>query len=334
MMTVFIVCKVQVARLLGKKVVFILATPIHQNIGDLAIAYAEKNFVGSYAPNTVAVSVPLPIVAQNNSWILGQVRDGDVLTGHGGGNMGDAYLEEEIQRRKFIQRFSKNRIVIFPQTIHFSDTSVGKKELEQTIAIYSQHPDLTLIAREEVSFNIMKQMFSANNVIMTPDIVLSLNLSGNENLIRKGALLCLRNDKEAMLSEVDKLSIQTSIGRYFQDIQYTDTISKSKFFFIQSKDGIVRSKLNEFRASRLIITDRLHGMVFAAITGTPCIAMANFNHKVKGTYGWISKLGYIKFCSDISELDALLDQTDLDRVYTYDPAIHDQYWDKIKHKLI
>jgi len=45
--------------------------------------------------------------------------------------------------------------------------------------------------------------------------------------------------------------------------------------------------LNDFSSSKLVVTDRLHGMVFAALAGTPCVVMGNCNYKVKGIYNWI-----------------------------------------------
>ena len=51
----------------------------------------------------------------------------------------------------------------------------------------------------------------------------------------------------------------------------------------------------------MVVTDRLHGMVFAAISGTPCIVFSNYNHKVQGTYEWIKYLPYIKYAESVSE---------------------------------
>lgn len=59
------------------------------------------------------------------------------------------------------------------------------------------------------------------------------------------------------------------------------------------------NKFKDFQKSKLVITDRLHGMVFCAISGTPCIAFSNYNHKVKGTYDWIKDLDYIKYVDNI-----------------------------------
>lgn len=36
---------------------------------------------------------------------------------------------------------------------------------------------------------------------------------------------------------------------------------------------------DQFRSLQLIVTDRLHGMIFAAITSTPCIVFGNFNQQ-------------------------------------------------------
>ena len=46
---------------------------------------------------------------------------------------------------------------------------------------------------------------------------------------------------------------------------------------------------------RSLITDRIHGMLFAAVTGTPCIALDNVSKKVSGAYEWIQYLDYIQF---------------------------------------
>ena len=57
----------------------------------------------------------------------------------------------------------------------------------------------------------------------------------------------------------------------------------------------VKNKLEQFKKAKLIITDRLHGMIFATITATPCIAFGNSNGKVKNVYGWLKHNEYIKY---------------------------------------
>ncbi len=39
-----------------------------------------------------------------------------------------------------------------------------------------------------------------------------------------------------------------------------------------------------------MITDRLHGMVFAVITGTPCLVFDNVSKKISMVYQWIREM--------------------------------------------
>ena len=54
----------------------------------------------------------------------------------------------------------------------------------------------------------------------------------------------------------------------------------------------------------MVITDRLHGMIFCAITETNCIVLDSKSPKLRGCYEWISHLGYIRFVSNTDELES------------------------------
>lgn len=97
------------------------------------------------------------------------IRSDTRLILHGGGNMGDEWLKEEEDRRKIIKTFANNKMIIFPQTIHYQDP---KKFLE-SVEFYAKFKNLTIVAREKKSFEILKNNYK-NEVILTPDIVLSL----------------------------------------------------------------------------------------------------------------------------------------------------------------
>lgn len=62
-------------------------------------------------------------------------------------------------------------------------------------------------------------------------------------------------------------------------------------------------KLDDLKSAELVVTDRLHGMIFAAITSTPCIVLPNYNHKIKYQYEWIKHLNYIVFLDDLNNLE-------------------------------
>lgn len=58
-----------------------------------------------------------------------------------------------------------------------------------------------------------------------------------------------------------------------------------------------------FKKAELVITDRLHGMIFCYITKTPCLVFQNNNHKVKGSYQWIKEKSNIKLIENFSEIE-------------------------------
>ena len=318
----------------SRQIVIIIGTPLHSNIGDLAITLAEQKFIDSYMSNDNyrTVKIPLRIFNIIHRKVSRIISSDDVLVGLGGGNMGDQYIIEEECRRKIIASYPNNKIIIFPQTIHFSNTKNGQTELRKTKKIYSRHTNLVIVARENNSYEQMIGYFPNNKILLTPDIVLSMNES-DRHYNRYGVLVCMRNDIEGKLKSgekniIDKISLSLS-----DDVRYTDTISKKKLIIIRRKNSIVYNKLSEFQQAKLVITDRLHGMVFSAITGTPCVAFSNYNHKVLGTYKWISKLPYIKFCDNVSELGSLVNSIDLDNRYSYDPNMFKKYWVKIRREL-
>ena len=58
-------------------------------------------------------------------------------------------------------------------------------------------------------------------------------------------------------------------------------------------------------------------MIFAAITGSPCIAFNNKSNKVKGVYEWIKNNKYLKFVNEIEEFETAVSDMELDRAHTF-----------------
>ena len=50
-----------------------------------------------------------------------------------------------------------------------------------------------------------------------------------------------------------------------------------------------------FALSKLVVTDRLHGMIFCVITGTPCLAIDSSNARVSRFYtAWLQDIGHVR----------------------------------------
>lgn len=313
-------------RLRQKRMVIFLA-PNHTNIGDSAILYAQKQFVEKSFPGKFKI-----IEVENGEFlnykkvISKMVGKKDIITTLGGGNMGDEWFFDEKTRREVIKAFPNNKLIHFPQTIHYTDSEKGKIEEKNSIKIYNGHQNQTIIAREEASFEKMKQLYNSR-ILLTPDMVLWLeNITFEQK--REGVLFCMRNDVEKLISNTDIESLEKFLNNSGLDCVFSDTHSKENISE-GIRDKVVLDKMKEIAKSRLVITDRLHGMVFAAVTGTPCIVFENYNHKVRGTYNWISYLPYIRLARDFEEAKIAFAEMDIQREYKYDKSRIDNIFNQI-----
>lgn len=289
------------------KKIILIGSPHHGNLGDSAIAFAEEKFIKESLTDINFFSVPQENALPCINALKNHIADDDLLALHGGGNMGvDYFLAEEI-RREYIKTFKNNKIILFPQTIDFGKTDLGKYELDISTKIYSEHKNLFLFARERPSYNIMKNTFINNSVELVPDIVTYLDETF-PTFKRKGVLLSLRKDKEKVLSDVDTNKLENIVSKYFSDIKYKDTVLKH-MIPENRKLEFLNNIWNNFKSAKLVITDRLHGMIFSAITSTPCIVMKNYNHKIEASYNeWFTNLPYIKFANSINEIDCFIQE--------------------------
>ena len=320
-----------------KKHIFLIGTPNHGNLGDQAIVYAENKILEDHFKDHTIIEINTADLIKHLKSLKVNVKKDDVFALHGGGNLGDEYFWEEEARRRIISGFKDNKIIMFPQSIYFKDTENGKKEFEKTKMIYNQHKNLTMIAREATSYNIMKQAFPNNNVILTPDIVMYLNKT-YPILHRKGALLSLRKDREGVLSLVQKDEIMKMAQSSFDDIIITDTVAEFISFEnkvleyminVNQREKELNKKWDQFKKVEVVITDRLHGMVFCAITSTPCIVITNYNHKVKDTYEWLKELNYIKFVNNIDEIPRFIEELKNIEIKPYDNSFAIKSYEKI-----
>ncbi len=286
------------------KKVFIALSANYGNIGDIAITIAQENMIKRIFPDRKIVEIPMNDAFDYEDEIKKILNDNDILTIIGGGNLGNAYLWFEQRRRFIIKLFKNNKSISFPQSSSFEEDEIGQRELKISVEDYAQNPNLRVFAREKKSYDIMKTNFK-NKVHLVPDIVLFLKdkISEESNNIRKKITLCLRNDMEKNTSEniVEDLTKLLSLN-YFEDIFITDTHLGHDFVEISEREKFFETSLQEFKNSKVVITDRLHGMLFCIITNTPCIVLDNSNRKISATYDtWLRNISMVKFLEHYDE---------------------------------
>ncbi len=285
------------------KKIIIMGVPHHGNLGDNAIAIAEKYILRKYLPEYELYEIPEGFLSVCAKKCKEYISDDDIIFMHGGGNIGDTYFVPENGRREVIKLFPNNKIIIFPQTAYFSDTPKGRKELEISKQIYNNHTHLVILAREEKSYEFMKKHFYNAKVYFTPDIVMCLKKTSN--MQRDGAITMFRSDREKTLKKEEEERIKKLLQSKYGKCKSSDMHLGEDIINMNSnkREEALEKKFEEFQSSKLVVTDRLHGMIFAAISETPCVVLGSLDHKISESYKWLKNLGYIAFCKDSQNIE-------------------------------
>lgn len=296
---------------------YLLDTPVHGNLGDQAITMAELQVFAKYNIHTKEIrSTKLDSkemlyskVIPHNKYVFVQ----------GGGFLGELWPEGEEKFRNILKSFQNHKIVVMPQTISFNtETEEGKQYLAESQKIYTQHKNLTVLVREKKSYKFMQEYFPKVKSILVPDIAMLLHNEVTDSQ-RMGILFCMRSDKEKRIVDNDKRMIERIVYDKYpkEKIKYTDTVLDCRVS-LEDRESKVAYKLQEFARAKLIVTDRLHGMIFAAITGTPCIAMNNCNGKVESVYEWLKECQYIKYAENMEIFRNQIFNLNINNSYQFD----------------
>jgi pyruvyl transferase EpsI len=284
----------------NSKRVYIFLAADYGNLGDVAITYAQHKFLQHNFPDYIITEIPISKTIAGISTVKKIINPYDIVTIVGGGNLGNLYPIIESFRQSVINNFKNNKIISFPQTIDFTNSLAGKKSLKKAIKIYGRHTDLTLLAREQKTYDFFKTNFTNNQSFLVPDIVLALSKS-KPTSTRSGVIICLRNDKEKKLTSNQEKKLLQIIDADFNQKTVRDTHigGENLSLFFRTKE--LHKIWSDFRNSELVITDRLHGMIFSYITNTPALVFLNNNHKIKSSFHWIKNDNKIKLVENFSE---------------------------------
>lgn len=292
----------------SKKIIVFLGAD-YGNLGDVAITESQINFLNKTFPDCEIKEIPISQTYVYIKTLKKCLTSDDIITLIGGGNISDLYEDIEEQRRFIIKAFKKNRIVSFPQTVYFTPTRKGKNSMKKTLKTYKKHKRLYLFAREEKTFNFFKTYFKSDNIYMAPDIVLSKSFPLPDKEERENTItLCIRKDKESALSLTQLENICTNLENI--SITFTDTQIACNRMSTESRQQELYKIIKLFTRSKLVITDRLHGMILCAITDTPCLAIDNSNGKVLGVYNkWLKSNSSVRIVSPYEITKETIEET-------------------------
>lgn len=270
--------------------IVLLGVPEHGNLGDHAITCGERSFFRKYFGKYPLLELSWEMADNNRAYLMDKICKKDLICIQGGGFLGSLWENEQEQVNQMIERFHENAILILPQTYWCGNEESARLICERFGQAMSGCENICVCLREKESYERFKAQFPQVPVLMVPDMALCIQTKLKEKR-EDYVLLCMRDDKEKTIAcgqQIIDFIIEN--GMHYKE---TSTVLD-----MQIPHGMdekyVWDKLDEFAKAKIVITDRLHGMVFAALMGTPCVAFNNISGKVEGVYHWLKDAEEIK----------------------------------------
>ncbi|ABR74691.1 polysaccharide pyruvyl transferase [Actinobacillus succinogenes] len=286
--------------------------PLHLNVGDLLIYAGTEQFFRDYRIN---VTLRRSLQAFDIQEAKKYIRPNTTILCHGGGNFGDLYPLIQKMREEIVTEFPHNRVILLPQTAHFS----CRQEMQKSSALFSRHQDLHLFARDNKTFELFGEYFS-DKAYLSPDMAHQLYGSlPNKSLSihPHRTLYFLRKDieKSHIESEIQATLPNLDDVKDWEDIllpgdlkfelwcsRFSKLANRFNLTFVKNNINRLwyRHALNVitrcqdiFLSYDEVITSRLHGHIFSCLLGLPNRVCDNSYGKNTGYYNqWTKNIEY------------------------------------------
>jgi pyruvyl transferase EpsO len=265
--------------------------PVHDNVGDLLIHQGADAFLDDHGYEVLGrfsmhdfsrrgrddeTAVVLKPSIRDLDRLIARAEP--VLVLHGGGNFGDIWPQFQMFRELIIQRYPGTPIVVLPQTIHFG----GTEKRKHSARIFSAHRRLVIFVRDDESLAFVRRDVGADGEVV-PDM--AHQLWGRPEFAATGGagtLMLRRRDREsygdaAAGDYFDWGELNGEASRVLlRALRKWQTIDNPLRHWVPNyylwrlyRDRLISRAVAQFRPYACIDTDRLHGVILAALMSKP-----------------------------------------------------------------
>lgn len=295
------------------KEVILLDTPRHRNLGDSLIWRGTLDYLHGLGHKLI----------HQSDW--GRHRDEDlrkfpgdaVVLLQGGGNFGDLYPLHDEFRRHVITTFPQRRIVVLPQTVHYTNEATAAAAIGQ----YRRGENLSVLLREQASIEFAEKALTGMDVRFCYDLALGAQIDKEETPGGDGVLVLARNDGEqAASSGVDYHAWQDWTFRPLNQAAYKSAIGVGALYkraptWLQSRmyessqranSAILHLNIDaavtQFMRKDAVATDRLHAHVLSLLLGIPHAVTDNSYGKISSIYkDYTGQFSSVRWADDLNE---------------------------------
>jgi len=138
------IIKSNLLQLINNDYIF-LDLPYYTNIGDTLIWKGTEEFL-KIIPHKCLYKTAI------ETYIKPKISNDIIILLQGGGNFGDIWQRHTKFFIRIIKEFPENKIIILPQTVYYKNKDI----LKDNARTMSQHPYLTICARDSVTYQLLK----------------------------------------------------------------------------------------------------------------------------------------------------------------------------------
>lgn len=301
----------------SKQNIIMLGTPVHGNLGDQAIVVAEKKFFSKlgFSKNTI-FEFQTDTLNQYYESILKSLTRFSVVIIDGGGNLGSYWPNEHERIMRILSLVDNCPIIMFPETIYYSKDDFEQNFLLSDLPIFSKASNCLYMLRDKQSYDFFENHLKLTKHIYVPDIVFSLKSeSRKKKKNTKKIAFIFRSDKEKAVGDNEIAVLKDFLRQKGYSIESLNTISRRKRISKVSREKEIIHLFKKISKAELVVTDRLHGMIFSYVNNTKCFSLNNLNKKVEGSYFWISSDNNYMVRDKIDNLE-ILELAEADNKYS------------------
>lgn len=314
----------------GKPIIYYCGIPAHSNLGDLAQGVCIRKWLKKNYPNYYVTEIETNALVNTKHSVIGKMAKAfnpnqDFVVFQSGYTTTDLGGFADPMHQAVINALPNSRILMMPQTIFF------KNEERKSLCskVYDSHKKMLFLARDNVSYEMAKEMFPNIPKKCFPDIVTTMIGSVPSNQNRNGIMFCLRNDGEKFYSD-EELSVLIAKCKEIGPVDRTDT-TKGKDV-VKEATLYIESEISRYAKFKLLITDRYHGTILSLVAGTPVIIIKTNDHKVTTGADWFKGVydDYVflaKNLEDAFEMAKVIYQRN--EYNTLPPYFEKNYYDKL-----
>lgn len=274
--------------------------PLYRNIGDLLIHRGTLAALGDRLRAEFAYSDLGKV--RGDAFALGRrigsldraVADAPVLLFQGGGNLGDLWPNHQLLREALIARYPHVPCVILPQSAHFD----GQAALDRCRRIFAAHPNLTIHCRDTETLALFG---SVAHCTLAPDMAHALWGMLAASATRSGTLRQARRDTERVDGAAGfdwdecQRAVEIAAWRALVTTRRLSAIAPVRvagdLLWQRIAARWIDRAVRRIAAAERLVTDRLHGMILAALVETPV-------HYADNRYGKLGRYAARVFADD------------------------------------